>query len=136
MHDSCSVSSILAPGSAPRLTIAHSDEAGTAQLPAVRPLVYLSPCPDAALVAYLHERRWDVLRARSAHEAQRLVKPEIAHAGIVDLDGFTSRDIAMLEPILRHQQIGWIALADSTRLAEPDIRKLIRQCCFDYVKDA
>ncbi|WP_232457679.1 sigma-54 dependent transcriptional regulator [Burkholderia ubonensis] len=136
VHDSCSVSSILAPGSAPRLTIAHSDEAGTAQLPAVRPLVYLSPCPDAALVAHLLERRWDVLRARSAHEAQRLVKPEIAHAGIVDLDGFTSRDIATLEPILRHQQIGWIALADSTRLAEPDIRKLIRQCCFDYVKDA
>nr|WP_230459343.1 sigma-54 dependent transcriptional regulator [Burkholderia ubonensis] len=118
----------------PRLTIAHSDGAGTGQLPAVRPLVYLSRHPDAALVTHLRERRWDVQCAKSAHEAQRLVKPELAHAGIVDLDGFASRDIAALEPILRHQQIGWIALADPVRLAEPDIRKLIRQCCFDYVK--
>ncbi|KVA15411.1 Fis family transcriptional regulator [Burkholderia ubonensis] len=116
------------------MTIAHSDGAGTVQLPAVRPLVYLSRHPDAALVTHLRERRWDVQCAKSAHEAQRLVKPELAHAGIVDLDGFASRDIAALEPILRHQQIGWIALADPVRLAEPDIRKLIRQCCFDYVK--
>nr|WP_080400374.1 sigma-54 dependent transcriptional regulator [Burkholderia ubonensis] len=96
--------------------------------------MYLSRHPDAALVTHLRERRWDVQCAKSAHEAQRLVKPELAHAGIVDLDGFASRDIAALEPILRHQQIGWIALADPVRLAEPDIRKLIRQCCFDYVK--
>ena len=134
MHDSRPVSSAAPPGFAPRLTIAHSDGAGTSHLPAVRPLVYLSRRPDAALVAHLRERRWEVLCAKSAHDAQRLVKPELAHAGIVDLDGFAMRDIAALEPILRHQQIGWIALADPARLAEPEIRKLIRQCCFDYVK--
>ncbi|OJB09787.1 Fis family transcriptional regulator, partial [Burkholderia ubonensis] len=117
--------------------MARSDGAAAHGHPdAVRPLVYLSRHPDATLVAHLLERRWDVLHARSAHDAQRLVKPEAAHAGIVDLDGFVARDLPTLEPILRHQQIGWIALTDSTRLAEPDIRKLIRQCCFDYVKDA
>ncbi|WP_409071732.1 sigma-54 dependent transcriptional regulator [Burkholderia ubonensis] len=136
MHDSHFVTSAAPQGFVPRLTIARSDGAAAHGHPdAVRPLVYLSRHPDATLVAHLLERRWDVLHARSAHDAQRLVKPEAAHAGIVDLDGFVARDLPTLEPILRHQQIGWIALADSTRLAEPDIRKLIRQCCFDYVKD-
>ena len=134
MHDSRPVTSTAPPNVVARLTIARSDGAGTGHLLAVRPLVYLSRRPDAALVTHLRERRWDVLPAKSAHDAQRLVKPDVAHAGIVDLDGFAARDLNALEPILRHQQIGWIALANPARLAEPDIRKLIRQYCFDYVK--
>ncbi|KDB05914.1 sigma54 specific transcriptional regulator, Fis family [Burkholderia sp. lig30] len=134
MHDSRPVPSTAQPGFVPHLAIARSDEAGPCHLLAVRPLVYLSRRPDAALVGHLRERRWDVLCAKSAHDAQRLVKPDLAHAGIVDLDGFASRELTPLEPVLRHQQIGWVALADPARLAEPDIRKLIRQYCFDYIK--
>ncbi|CAN0619424.1 Sigma54 specific transcriptional regulator, Fis family [Burkholderia multivorans] len=134
MHDSRPVPSISPPGFVPHLAIAHSDEAGPGHLLAVRPLVYLSRRPDAALVGHLRERRWDVLCAKSAHDAQRLVKPDLAHAGIVDLDGFASRELSPLEPVLRHQQIGWVALAEPARLAEPDIRKLIRQYCFDFIK--
>nr|WP_232457342.1 sigma-54 dependent transcriptional regulator [Burkholderia ubonensis] len=102
--------------------------------PPLRSCIYVSRHPDTALVAHLSERHWNVQCAKSAHDARRLDNPGVAHAGIVDLDGFKARDLAALEPILRHKQIGWIALVNPARLAEPDIRKLIHQYCFDYVK--
>ncbi len=74
------------------------------------------------------------MRASSANDARKLENPAAAHAGIIDVDSFKTRDLAALEPLLRHKQIGWIALVDPARLAEPEVRKLIHQCCFDYVK--
>ncbi|WP_186174290.1 VpsR-related response regulator, partial [Burkholderia gladioli] len=88
----------------------------------------------ATLVAYLREQQWEVLCASSANDARKLENPAAAHAGIIDVDSFKTRDLAALEPLLRHKQIGWIALVDPARLAEPEVRKLIHQCCFDYVK--
>ncbi|MGN4074097.1 VpsR-related response regulator, partial [Burkholderia gladioli] len=99
-----------------------------------RPCIYLSRLPDATLVAYLREQQWEVLCASSANDARKLENPAAAHAGIIDVDSFKTRDLAALEPLLRHKQIGWIALVDPARLAEPEVRKLIHQCCFDYVK--
>ncbi|WP_175964510.1 sigma-54 dependent transcriptional regulator [Burkholderia pyrrocinia] len=104
------------------------------QSPPIRPCLYVSRHPDPALVALLRERHWNVQCTKSAHDARRLENPGVARAGIVDLDGFKARDLAVLEPILRHKQIGWIALVNAERLAEPDICKLINQYCFDYVK--
>jgi DNA-binding NtrC family response regulator len=98
-----------------------------------RTLLYLARTPDLGLSAYLKSRGWELAMARTAHEASRLVKPESACAGLVDLTGFAPRDIAGLEAVLRLQQVGWIALTDSARLTDPEVRRLIRHFCFDYV---
>jgi DNA-binding NtrC family response regulator len=55
-------------------------------------------------------------------------------AGIVDLASFALRDLGSLEAGLRQQQIGWIALSTSERLTDPEVRRLIRHYCFDFVK--
>ncbi len=98
-----------------------------------RTLLYIARAPDPLLGAYLKSRGWELAVARTAHEASRLVKPEAAYAGIVDLTGFAPREFAGLEAVLRLQQVGWIALTDDSRLADADVRRLIRHYCFDYV---
>ncbi|CAG9274951.1 sigma-54-dependent transcriptional regulator [Paraburkholderia unamae] len=98
-----------------------------------RTLLYVARTPDPLLGAYLKSRGWELATARTAHEASRLVKPEAAYAGIVDLTGFAPREFTGLETILRLQQVGWIALTDNSRLADPEVRRLIRHYCFDYV---
>ncbi|MEK6348921.1 MAG: sigma-54 dependent transcriptional regulator [Burkholderia sp.] len=105
-----------------------------ASVPSSRPCLYLSRQPDATLVAYLKEQHWDVRCASSAADARRVENAGVAQAGIIDLDSFKPRELAALEPVLRRKQTGWIALVDPARLAEPDIRQLISQYCFDYVK--
>ncbi len=99
-----------------------------------RPCIYLSRHPDPALVAYLEEQRWKVLCAGSASDARELANPRVGQAGIIDLGSFKTHELAALEAVLGQTRIGWIALVDSARLSEPDVRKLIHQCCFDYVK--
>jgi DNA-binding NtrC family response regulator len=99
-----------------------------------RTLLYVTRTADETLVAHLKSRGWSVLTARSAHEISRLLKPEAVCAGIVDMANFPLRDLATLEASLRQQQVGWIALANPERLADPEVRRLIRHYCFDYVK--
>ncbi len=134
MHDSRPLSPAAAPGYAPHLAVASSGRA--ADDPAARALLYLSRAPDAVLVEHLGARGWQVLSARTASEAGRLLKPDVPYAGLIDLDSFGTRELAALEGILRQQQVGWIALATDARLHDAEIRKLIRQYCFDYVKGA
>ncbi|WP_408588409.1 sigma-54 dependent transcriptional regulator [Paraburkholderia bannensis] len=98
-----------------------------------RMLLYVARTPDTQLGAYLKSRGWEVAMAKSAHEATRLVKQEPTCAGIIDLTGFAPRDLAGLESVLRLQQVGWIALTDAQRLTDPEVRRLIRHYCFDYV---
>nr|WP_199272256.1 sigma-54 dependent transcriptional regulator [Paraburkholderia acidisoli] len=98
-----------------------------------RTLLYVARSPDPLLGAYLKSRGWELATARTAHEASRLVKPDAPCAGIVDLTGFAPREFAGLEAILRLQQVGWIALTDGTRIADADVRRMIRHYCFDYV---
>ena len=98
-----------------------------------RTLLYVARTPDPLLCAYLKSRGWEIATARTVHEASRLVKPEAAYAGIVDLTGFAPREFAGLETILRLQQVGWIALTDDSRLTDAEVRRLIRHYCFDYV---
>lgn len=99
-----------------------------------RTLLYVARTPDEALTAHLRSRGWNVMVARSAHEVLRLLKPDATCAGVVDLASFALRDLGGLEASLRQQQVGWIALATPERLVEPDVRRLIRHYCFDYVK--
>ncbi|ACD17357.1 sigma-54 dependent transcriptional regulator [Paraburkholderia phytofirmans] len=113
-------------GAAPLAAVAN---AGVERL-----LLYVARTPDDTLIAHLKSRGWHVLAARSAHELGRLVKPDVACAGIVDLASFPPRDLAGLETSLRQQQVGWIALATSERLNDPVVRRLVRHYCFDFVK--
>ncbi|MDC6133729.1 VpsR-related response regulator, partial [Burkholderia gladioli] len=99
-----------------------------------RPLVYLSRTPDAALVAHLRARGWQVQVCRSAQDTVRRPGQDATSAGIVDLDAFAPRELAALERGLRQPRIGWIALTGEARLDEPAVRQLIRQYCFDYVR--
>ncbi len=101
-----------------------------------RPLVYLSQHPDAELVDCLASRGWDVWRAKSVADALNLVKTNRLHAGVVDFGDFASPDVASFEALLRDPRIGWVALADDERLRDATIARLIRQCCFDYVRNA
>ncbi|WP_230962984.1 sigma-54-dependent transcriptional regulator [Burkholderia stagnalis] len=113
------------------LTLAHSSEP-VHSVPH-RSLMYLSRSPNEALAAHLRERNWEVVHAKSAREAQRFARQKEAQAGIVDFDRFAPDDLSALEPVLCHQRIGWVALVSPARIVEPDIRKLIRQYCFDYI---
>ncbi|MBR8153179.1 sigma-54-dependent Fis family transcriptional regulator [Burkholderia cenocepacia] len=101
-----------------------------------RPLVYLSQQHDAALVDVLASRGWDVWRAKTVADALNLVKANRPHAGIVDFDSFASPDVASFEALLRDPRVGWVALADGERLRNITIARLIRHCCFDYVRNA
>jgi DNA-binding NtrC family response regulator len=111
-----------------------AETAGLVHARTERTLLYVARTPDETLTAHLKSRGWNVMVARSAHEVGRLLKPDAACAGIVDLASFAPRDLGGLEASLRQQQIGWIALATSERLTDPDVRRLIRHYCFDYVK--
>ncbi|WP_434106967.1 sigma 54-interacting transcriptional regulator [Paraburkholderia caffeinilytica] len=113
---------------------AAAKETGLPHAQTERTLLYVTRTPDETLTAHLKSRGWHVMAARSAHELARLVKPDVICAGIVDLAGFALRDLGGLEASLRQQQIGWIALATPERLADADVRRLIRHYCFDYVK--
>jgi DNA-binding NtrC family response regulator len=99
-----------------------------------RTLLYVARTPDEALSAHLKSRGWNLMVARSAHEVLRLLKPDVSCAGVVDLASFALRDLGGLEASLRQQQVGWIALSTPERLTEPEVRRLIRHYCFDYVK--
>ncbi|HDR9494483.1 sigma-54 dependent transcriptional regulator [Burkholderia stabilis] len=101
-----------------------------------RPLVYLSQHHDTALVDCLALRGWDVSRAKTVADALNLVKANRPHAGIVDFGSFASADVASFEALLRDPRVGWVALADGERLCDIAIARLIRHCCFDYVRNA
>jgi DNA-binding NtrC family response regulator len=101
---------------------------------AERALIYLAHESDQTLVEHLRGLGWSVSVARSAGDAARLVRPDAAYAGVVDMTRFATHELAGLETSLRQPQIGWIALASRAQLADADVRRLIRNYCFDYVK--
>ena len=140
----------VAPPSGAHLTVARTKEvaierprdacAGTSDMPkspsaqVERMLLYVARTPDETLAAHLKSRGWHVMIARTAHEVSRLIKADVVCAGIVDLTSFAPRELGGLEAGLRQQQIGWIALATAERLTDPEVRRMIRHFCFDYVK--
>ena len=66
-----------------------------------RTLLYVTRTPDETLTAHLRSRGWNVVAARSAHEASRLIKQDVVCAGIVDLASFAPRDLGGLGRPLR-----------------------------------
>ena len=99
-----------------------------------RMLVCIARAPNEALVAHLRSIGWRITLAKTPADAARLIKADCVAAGLIDLDGFTSRDLGALEACLRQPTVGWVALTSPARLADPDVRRLIRNYCFDYLK--
>ncbi len=99
-----------------------------------RALLYVARAADEALVEHLTSSGWIVSVARAPSEVVQLTRPDLPSAGLIDITRLTLRELAALETSLRQQQIGWIALATAERLEEPEVRRLIRNYCFDYVK--
>jgi DNA-binding NtrC family response regulator len=100
----------------------------------LRELLYVAQAPCLPLVAYLQSHGWNVSIGRLAAHAPKLLKLGTPTAGIVDMTNYSVRELAALEPALRHQQAGWIALTDESHLADPAVRHMIRHYCFDFVK--
>ncbi|WLE62667.1 sigma-54-dependent Fis family transcriptional regulator [Burkholderia plantarii] len=100
---------------------------------APRPLVYLSRSPDPVLAAFLAQHGWRVTTAASAAELARRPAAARAQAGIVDLGSFAPAELATLDAALRQPLTGWVALVDAARFADPQLRRLVRQYCFDYL---
>ncbi len=136
MHDTSHLTSVGPAGaSAPPLSLAHCRQSGQQERePAQRLLVYLTRSPEDALIDYLKGQGWQVSIARTPTDCARVIRPEVPYAGIVDLSRFNARELAALETSLRQPLIGWVALASPDRLDEPDLRRLIRNYCFDYLK--
>ncbi|KVV25445.1 Fis family transcriptional regulator [Burkholderia ubonensis] len=100
-----------------------------------RQLVYFSRRIDARLVDALRAREWGVACVKALRELRRFVRSGQAQVGIIDFVGLAADDLIVLEPILRHPQFGWVALVDSACLGAPNVRRLIRQYCFDFLKE-
>ena len=119
----------------PALSLAHGKRSREHERETdARMLVYLSRLPDDALVAHLKSCGWTVSIARSSAECARIVRPDVPYAGIVDLSRFSAKELAAIETGLRQPLVGWVALASPDRLDDPDLRRLIRSYCFDYLK--
>ncbi|MGV2289002.1 sigma-54 dependent transcriptional regulator [Trinickia sp. YCB016] len=121
-------------GAAAHLTIAHPKDVPGVHGQTERALIYVARVPDEALVEHMKTRGWHVSVARTAADAVRLIRPDTPYAGIVDITRFAARELACLETSLRQQQIGWIALASPEQIDDPEVRRIIRHYCFDYVK--
>ncbi len=98
----------------------------------VRRLVYVARQHDESLMAYLREAGWDVVAARTPARAEKAACGA-STAGFIDLSGFAPRDFAELEACLKTSPLGWVATAKTKQLADPTVRRLISQYCFDYV---
>ena len=136
MRDTSHLTSVGPAGaSAPPLSLAHGKRNGQHEREASeRLLVYLSRSPEDALIDHLKAQGWTVSIARTPADCLRAIRPDIAYAGIVDLSRFSARELTALEASLRQPLVGWVALASPDRLDEPDVRRLIRSYCFDYLK--
>ncbi|GAB7539772.1 sigma-54 dependent transcriptional regulator [Burkholderia sp. 3C] len=107
----------------------------TAAPAAPRTLVYLARQPDAVLAAFLSQHGWRVARFASPLEFARKPAAVEPQAGLLDLRGFSTAELASLDVALRRPATGWVALADAARFDEPEVRRLVRQYCSSFVAD-
>ncbi|NIF68245.1 sigma-54-dependent Fis family transcriptional regulator, partial [Burkholderia sp. Cy-647] len=108
--------------------------AATETAEGARALVYLARRPDPVLVAFLSQHGWSVSLAASPAEFARRPAPRRAQAGIVALDDLADDELAALDGALRCPATAWIALAEAARFDRPEVRRLVRHYCFDYLQ--
>jgi DNA-binding NtrC family response regulator len=99
-----------------------------------RTLYYAGRTVSEDLSERLHSRGWTIERIDPAKPSRSAKHGKRAAAGIVDL---TSRGVAgetaLLTEMLATYQVGWVATVDPEYVESPEICRLIRDFCFDYV---
>ncbi|CAM2144305.1 Transcriptional regulatory protein ZraR [Pararobbsia alpina] len=99
-----------------------------------RNLIYLTRTLDQTLRDLLADRGWSIRVVGSSREAEREASRNAASAGLLDLSSqFDKHELASLERCLTASKVGWVAAATVDQMADPAIRRLIRDYCFDYV---
>jgi DNA-binding NtrC family response regulator len=99
-----------------------------------RTLYFAGRVASEDLSERLHDRGWSIEHVDPAKPPKVGKGGKRAAAGIVDLTsrGFAKEPGALLE-LLAAYQIGWVATVDAEHVDNPDICRLIRDFCFDYV---
>ncbi len=100
-----------------------------------RTLIYVSKKPDDFLIDHLHTLGWQVIAVKTSVELGRQIGPPfLISAALLDLaSGYSMREINAFEAYMQPSQMGWVALTSPQQLADPTIRRLIRDYFFDYV---
>ena len=100
----------------------------------VRKLYYVGRALDGDLQARLEERHWNVEHIDPGKRLQGARRFDEAAAGILDFsDCQFPRDLPAIQAMLSISTIGWVATGHADQVMQPDLRRLIRDFCFDYV---
>ncbi|SAK45848.1 sigma-54 interacting regulatory protein [Caballeronia pedi] len=99
-----------------------------------RTLYFAGRAVSEDLAERLHARGWSIERIDPTKPLKSSKQGKRAAAGIVDLTsrGF-AKEAATLTGLLASYQIGWVAAVDAEHVESPEICRLIRDFCFDYV---
>ncbi|WP_175946050.1 sigma-54 dependent transcriptional regulator [Caballeronia sp. BCC1704] len=99
-----------------------------------RTLYFAGRAASDDLTERLHARGWAIEYVTPAKPPKPAKHDKRAAAGIIDLTrrGY-AEDTAALVGLLSSQRIGWVATVDPDHAENPDISRLIRDYCFDYV---
>jgi DNA-binding NtrC family response regulator len=85
----------------------------------------------AALPEIIH-RKWQVRVARSVDEVRAACFDRAVDVGLIDMDAFDGSTESLEDLLNAGNEIEWIALLSRNRLGNPEICRLIVECCFDY----
>jgi DNA-binding NtrC family response regulator len=77
-------------------------------------------------------RKWQPCLTHSIDEAKAACAGDAAHVGLVNVDTLDGRTEVLEELLNVCNDIEWITLLSHDRLSDPNIRRLIVECCFDY----
>ena len=100
----------------------------------VRKLYYVGRVLDGDLHARLEQRHWNVEHIDPGKRLQGARRFDEAAAGILDFsDCQFPRDLPAIQAMLSISTIGWVATGHAEQVMQPDLRRLIRDFCFDYV---
>jgi DNA-binding NtrC family response regulator len=99
-----------------------------------RTLYFVGRSVSEALAERLQARGWCIEPIDPAKPLKSGKHGKRAAAGIVDLTsrGF-AKDTGALTELLAAYQIGWVATVDAEHVDNPEVCRLIRDFCFDYV---
>jgi DNA-binding NtrC family response regulator len=99
-----------------------------------RTLYYAGRTVSEDLSERLHARGWKIEYVNPAKQGKLSRHGKGAAAGIVDLtSGECAKDIAALTALLAGYRIGWVATVAASQADDPELCRLIRDYCFDYV---
>ncbi|SAL23961.1 sigma-54 dependent transcription regulator [Caballeronia udeis] len=100
----------------------------------VRKLLYVSRSASVPSRARFEKEKWDIEIVRPHLAAKRMLSSFPASAGVVDFSTCQlPEDIASLVDLLSHSRIAWVALVSPGQIEDEVVKRLIRDCCFDFI---